>query len=86
MSLLLIGTTMVSPTSRSVSIIQEESAPGNLRNRTPELRLFYYDEERRGGDTCTAFDRNTNTNIIAEEIFSNCQVATLKWDTEFNEK
>lgn len=53
---------------------------------TLSFDYFISDEERRGGDTGTAFDRNTNTNIIAEEIFSNRQVATLKWDTEFNEK
>lgn len=53
---------------------------------TLSFDYFISDEERRGGDSRQAFDRNPNTNVIAEEIFSTRQVATLKWDTEFNEK
>jgi outer membrane receptor for ferrienterochelin and colicins len=53
---------------------------------TLSFDYFLSDEERRGGDAGSAFDQNPNTNIIAEEIFSTRHVATLKWDTEFNEK
>lgn len=59
-------------------------SPSN-RN-TLSFDYFISDEERRGGDTGSAFDREPNTNIIAEEIFSSRHVATLKWDTEFNDK
>tara|TARA_B100001057_G_scaffold273032_1_gene273345 strand:- start:657 stop:2828 length:2172 start_codon:yes stop_codon:yes gene_type:complete len=53
---------------------------------TLSFDYFISDEDRRGGETGSAFDRNPNTNIIAEEILSNRQLATLKWDTEFDEK
>ncbi len=41
---------------------------------------LHTDEERRGGDAGSAFDAYPDTNVIAEELFSTRQVATLKWE------
>jgi outer membrane receptor for ferrienterochelin and colicins len=54
-------------------------------DHTLSFDYFISDEERRGGDAGAAFDAPPTSNIIAEEIFSMRQVATLKWDAFFNE-
>ncbi|MBK1854332.1 TonB-dependent receptor [Verrucomicrobiaceae bacterium 5K15] len=54
-------------------------------DQTLSFDYMLTDEERRGGDAGAAFERSPDTNIIAEELFSMRQVATVKWDGQLNE-
>lgn len=46
---------------------------------------FISDEDRRGGETGAAFEGPPNLAVIAEEIFTTRQVASLKWEQEITE-
>lgn len=43
---------------------------------------FFSDESRRGGEGGAAFEGPPNLAVIAEEIFSRRQVASIKWEQE----
>jgi outer membrane receptor for ferrienterochelin and colicins len=70
-------------------VSERELSSGGLRavwqpSDATKLSFEYFisDESRRGGEGGAAFDGPPNYAVIAEEIFSNRQVATFKWEQE----
>ncbi len=47
--------------------------------------VLYSDEDRRGGEIGLAFNAPANQSLIAEEIFSDRKVATLKWLADWDQ-
>jgi outer membrane receptor for ferrienterochelin and colicins len=74
-------------------VSERELTSGGLRATWQPLQgskwtfdYFASDEGRRGGEAGAAFNGPPNRALIAEEIFTFRQVATLKWEQEINDR